>query len=51
MEGTLELICCVLILMLFCKDMSGKSELRRIREELEKMNKKNSDNNGGIWYQ
>jgi hypothetical protein len=28
------------MLMLIFKDMSGKEELRRIREELEKMNRK-----------
>lgn len=29
-----------LILMLFFKDMSGKEELRKIREQLEKIQKK-----------
>lgn len=30
----------ILLFILIFKDMSGKDELRRIREELEKMNKK-----------
>lgn len=46
MEDVLIGIFVCLMLMLLCKDMSGKSELRRIREELEKMNKKDGDYNG-----
>ncbi len=40
MEEVLWLIYCVLVLMLLCKDMSGKEELRKIREQLEKIAKK-----------
>lgn len=36
----LSYISLILLFMLCCKDMSGKDELRRIREELKKMNKK-----------
>lgn len=35
-----ETIAIVLIFMLLFKDMSGKDELRRIRSELEKLNKR-----------
>lgn len=38
MDYALTGIWSVLFLMLIFKDMSGKEELRRIREELEKMN-------------
>ena len=40
-EKALLSIWLVLMLMFLFKDMSGKEELRRIREELEKMNKHN----------
>lgn len=40
MESALNAIWFCLLLMLIFKDMSGKEELRRIREELEKMNRK-----------
>lgn len=38
MEVSINTIALVAILMLFFKDMSGKSELRRIRNELARMN-------------
>lgn len=38
----LSIINTTLFLMLFFKDMSGKEELRKIREELEKMNALNA---------
>lgn len=40
MADVLRSIWLLLLLMLIFKDMSGKNELRRIREELEKMNKR-----------
>lgn len=40
MESAMNAIWFCLLLMLIFKDMSGKEELRRIREELEKMNRK-----------
>ena len=40
MEEQLVILNMLLIFFLLFKDMSGKDELRRIREELEKMNKK-----------
>ena len=40
MISDLTVISFILLSMLIFKDMSGKDELRRIREELEKMNKK-----------
>ena len=40
MISDLTVISFILLSMLLFKDMSGKDELRRIREELEKMNKK-----------
>lgn len=33
----MEAIFCVLFLMLIFKDMSGKEELKRIREQLERI--------------
>ena len=33
----LQMICFILLLLLLFKDMSGKDELRRIREELERI--------------
>lgn len=39
METQLVILNIILIFTLFFKDMSGVSELKRIREELEKMNK------------
>ena len=38
MDGEIGFIAVVLMLMLFFKDMSGKNELRLIREELQKLN-------------
>lgn len=46
MEEAMNAILICLFLMLVFKDMSGKDELRRIREELEKMNRKNGADNG-----
>jgi hypothetical protein len=40
MEDVLTAIWIVLLSMLMFKDMSGKDELRRIREQLEKMNER-----------
>ena len=40
MISELTVISFILLFILIFKDMSGKDELRRIREELEKMNKK-----------
>ena len=40
MISDLTVISFILLSLLIFKDMSGKNELRRIREELEKMNKK-----------
>lgn len=40
MEGALDAIWFVLVCLLAFKDMSGKEELRKIRQELEKMNKR-----------
>ena len=40
MISDLTVISFILLSILLFKDMSGKDELRRIREELEKMNKK-----------
>ena len=33
----LQMICFILLFLLLFKDMSGKDELRRIREELERI--------------
>ena len=40
MGSELSFVSLILLLVLMFKDMSGKDELRRIREELEKMNKR-----------
>ena len=36
-DATLQVIAIALFLLLLFKDMSGKDELRRIREELERI--------------
>ena len=36
-EDSLFLIASVLILLLMCKDMSGKSEIRELRKEVERI--------------
>ena len=38
MEASINIIALVAILMLLFKDMSGSSELRKIRNELARMN-------------
>ena len=40
MEDQLTILNILLTCFLLFKDMSGKNELRRIREELEKMNER-----------
>lgn len=44
MEISLYIIGWALLFMLLFKDMSGKEELRKIRIELQKMNKRSGNN-------
>lgn len=43
MEAQLTILNILLTYFLLFKDMSGKNELRRIREELEKMNERSDE--------
>ena len=43
MENQLIILNILLTCFLLFKDMSGKNELRRIREELEKMNERSDE--------